>query len=77
MHHVKNHGNKEIPLAKLSRILLQSCATLCLNIHVCRERLCMIVLVSLIVIVKPDFLVSTIFHTVNPYMYMYIPHSFT
>ena len=27
----KNHGNKEIPLAILSRILAQSCITLCLN----------------------------------------------
>ena len=31
MHHAKNHGNKEIPLAILSRILAQSCVTLCLN----------------------------------------------
>ena len=31
MHHVKNRGNKEIPLAILSRILAQSCVTLCLN----------------------------------------------
>ena len=27
MHHVKNRGNKEIPLAILSRILAQSCVT--------------------------------------------------
>ena len=27
----ENHGNKEIPLAILSRILAQSCVTLCLN----------------------------------------------
>ena len=31
MHHVKNCGNKEIPLAILSRILAQPCVTLCLN----------------------------------------------
>ena len=28
MHHAKNRGNKEIPLAILSRILAQSCVTL-------------------------------------------------
>ena len=50
MHHAKNRGNKEIRLAILSRILAQSCVTLCLNI--CREGLCMIVLVSLIVLLK-------------------------
>ena len=27
MHHAKNRGNKEIPLAILSRILAQSCVT--------------------------------------------------
>ena len=42
MHHAKNRGNKEIPL---SRILAQSCVTLCLN-YVAREGLHMIVLVS-------------------------------
>ena len=31
MHHAKNCGNKESPLAILSRILAQSCVTLCLN----------------------------------------------
>ena len=31
MDHAKNHGNKEIPLAMLSRILAQSCVTCCLN----------------------------------------------
>ena len=31
MHHAKNRGNKEIPLAILSRVLAQSCVTLCLN----------------------------------------------
>ena len=31
MQHAKNRGNKEIPLAILSRILAQSCVTLCLN----------------------------------------------
>ena len=31
MHHAKNRGNKEIPLAIPSRILAQSCVTLCLN----------------------------------------------
>ena len=50
MHHAKNCENKEIPLAILSRILAQSCVTLCLNI--CREGLCMIVLVSLIVLLR-------------------------
>ena len=37
MHHAKNRGNKEIPLAILSRILAQSCVTLCLN-YVGREK---------------------------------------
>ena len=31
MHQAKNRGNKEISLAILSRILAQSCVTLCLN----------------------------------------------
>ena len=31
MHHAKDRGNKEIPLAVLSRIPAQSCVTLCLN----------------------------------------------
>ena len=31
MHHAKNRGNKEIPLAIPSRILAQTCVTLCLN----------------------------------------------
>ena len=31
MHHAKNRGNKEIPLAILSRILAQSCVTLCVG----------------------------------------------
>ena len=31
MQQAKNRGNKEIPLAILSRILAQSCVTLCLN----------------------------------------------
>ena len=46
MHHANNCGNKEIPLEILSRILAQSCVTLCLNIMY-REGLHMIVLVSL------------------------------
>ena len=50
MHHAKNRGNKEIPLAILPRILPQSCVTICLNI--CREGLRLIVLVSLIVLLK-------------------------
>ena len=33
MYYAKNHGNKEIPLAILSRILEQSCVTLCLNLN--------------------------------------------
>ena len=41
---MKNRGNKEIPLAILSRILAQPCVT-----PLCREGLHMIVLVSLIV----------------------------
>ena len=48
MHHAKNHGNKEIPLATLSRILTQSCVTppyIYLG-----KGLRMIVLVSLIVL---------------------------
>ena len=48
MHHVKNRGNKEIPLAILSRILAQSCVTPLPEL--CREGLHMIVLVSLIVL---------------------------
>ena len=50
MHYVKNRGNKEIPLAILSRILAQSCVTPLPEL--CREglRTCMIVLVSLIVL---------------------------
>ena len=31
MHYAKNHGNKEMPLAILSRLLAQSCVTVCLN----------------------------------------------
>ena len=31
MHHAKNRGKKEIPVAIPSRILAQLCATLCLN----------------------------------------------
>ena len=42
----ENRGNKDIPLAILSRILAQSCVTLCLN-YVGR-----IVLVSLIVLLR-------------------------
>ena len=48
MHHVKNRGYKEIPLAILSRILAQSCVTPLPEL--CREGLHMIVLVSLIVL---------------------------
>ena len=51
MHHAKNRGNKEIPLAILSRILAQSCVTLGLN-YVYREGLRMMVLVSLIVLLR-------------------------
>ena len=47
MHHAKNRGNKEIPLAILSRILAQSCVP-----ELCREGLRMIVLVSLIVLLR-------------------------
>ena len=50
MHHAKNHGNKEIPLALLSRILAQSCVT---PPYICSGKgLRMIVLVSLIVVLK-------------------------
>ena len=45
MQHAKNPAN---PLAILSRILAQSCVTLCLNYVYYRDKLCMIVLVSLI-----------------------------
>ena len=31
MHHANNRGNKDVPLAILSRVLAQSCVTLCLN----------------------------------------------
>ena len=51
-HHAKNLGNKEIPLAILSRILAQSCLTLCLSV--------LFVLVYLIVLLR-ELLVSTIF----------------
>ena len=44
----KNRGNKDIPLAILSRILAQSCVTLCLNYVGMGLR--MIVIVSLIVL---------------------------
>ena len=43
MHHAKNHGNKEIPIAILSMILAQSCVTPPYIVQA------MIVLVSLIV----------------------------
>ena len=48
MHHAKNRGNKEIPLAIVSRILAQSCVTP--MPESCREGLHMIVLVPLIVL---------------------------
>ena len=48
MHHAKNRGNKEIPLAILSRILAQSCVTPLPEL--CREGLRMIVLVFLLVL---------------------------
>ena len=48
MHYAKNRGNKEIPLAILSRILAQSCVTPLPELR--REGLRMIVLVSLIVL---------------------------
>ena len=48
MHHAKNRGNKEIPLAILSRILAQSCVTPLPEL--CREGLHMFVLVSLILL---------------------------
>ena len=48
----KNCGNKVIPLAILSRVLAQSCVTPLPELHVCREGLHMIVLVSLIVLLR-------------------------
>ena len=48
MHYAKNRGNKEIPLAILSRILAQSCVTPPYTIQA--KGLHMIVLVSLIVL---------------------------
>ena len=56
MHHAKNRGNKEIPLAILSRILAQSCVTPLPEL--CRVGLHMIVLVLLIVLLgeSPCFL---------------------
>ena len=48
MHHAKNLGNKEIPLAILSRILAQSCVTPPYIIKA--KGLHVIVLVSLIVL---------------------------
>ena len=50
MHNAKNHGNKVIPLAILSRILAQSCVTPPYIIKA--KGLRMIVLVSLIVLLK-------------------------
>ena len=53
MHHAKNRGNKDIPLAILSRILAQSCVTPPYIIQAKgREGLRMIVLVSLIVLLR-------------------------
>ena len=62
INHAKNRGNKEIPLAILSRILPQSCGNP-LPEYVYRKGLlvCMIVVVSLIVLL----LVSTIFRMVH------------
>ena len=48
MHHAKNHGNKEIPVAILSSILAQSCVTPPYIIKA--KGLHMIVLVYLIVL---------------------------
>ena len=51
MHHAKNRGNKEIPLAILSRILY---STIMRNplAELCREGLRMLVLVSLTVLLR-------------------------
>ena len=50
MHHAKNCGHKEIPLAILSRILAQACETPLPEL--CRKGLRMLVLVSLIVLLR-------------------------
>ena len=63
MHYATNRGNKEIPLAILSKILPQSCVTPPYIIQA--KGLHMIVLVSLIVLLG-GFLVSTIFCIVHP-----------
>ena len=64
MHHAKNRGNKEIPLAILSRILAQSCVTLCLN-YVGRD--CASILDS---IAKGISLFPRFFRMVHPYIHI-------
>ena len=64
MHYAKNRGNKEIPLAILSRILAQSCVTPPYIIQA--KGLHMIVLVSLIYSIAKGISVSTIFRIVHP-----------
>ena len=68
MHHAKNRGNKEIPLAILSRILAQSCVTLCLNYVGRVTHDCASILDS---IAKGIYLVSTIFRMVHPYIHIH------
>ena len=51
MHHAKNCGNEEVPVAILSRILAQSCITPP-YIRSSGKGLLMIVLVSLIVLLR-------------------------
>ena len=65
MHHAKNPGNKEIPLAILSRILAQSCVTL--PYIYSGKGLRMIVLVTLRVLVKGFRIIS------NGVSHPYIP----
>ena len=72
MHHAKNRGNKEIPLAILSRILAQSCVTLCLKR--------VTVLVSLIVLLRgfPCFHDFSHGASLHPYSFIFtlVPHIF-
>ena len=65
MHHAKNCGNKEIPLAILSRILAQSCLTPP-YIHNSGKGLHMIVLVSLTVLLR------TVSQVKVPFLFQYV-----
>ena len=82
MHHAKNRGNKETPLAILSRILAQSCVTLCLNYVGRVTHDCASILDS---IAKGIFLVPRFFawcipslhhYSFNGMIFILVPHIF-